>query len=43
MTASTQEASDMSENDLRELEEVANRILEVQETVDQLKEYHVEE
>ena len=43
VTASTQEASDMSENDLRELEEVANRILEVQETVDQLKEYHVEE
>lgn len=39
VTASTQEASDMSENDLHELEAVADGILDVQQTVEALKQY----
>ena len=43
VTASTQEASDMSEHDLGELESVTISILDVQKTVDQLKQYHTED
>lgn len=39
ITASAQEASDLSENDLMELREVAGHILKVQETIDELKKY----
>lgn len=40
VTASTQEASNMSENDMKELESVAGSVFEVQETVDKLKKYN---
>ena len=43
VTASTQEASDMSEHDLEELKSVTISILDVQKTVDQLKQYHTED
>lgn len=39
VTASTQEASNMSEKDLKELREITSNILELQDTVEQLKKY----
>ena len=39
VTASTQEASNMSERDLKELREITSSIVELLDTVEQLKKY----
>ena len=40
VTASTQEASNMSENDMKELDSVAASVRGLQETVEELKKYN---
>jgi methyl-accepting chemotaxis protein len=42
VTASTQEASELSENDLKELKNVAASIVELEHTVERLKKYYAE-